>query len=250
MLKIAVPVDEGLFNEANERARTMSGSNGEGSPISKKNGGDADDFQFHRQYSHQIGHENLVSPIQQTSTSTQHKYPPGPPGIWSKPGTGNPLAYLIRSNGSPSPNGKASSIAKGDLHSPSGSSRSNSSLSPKLQQPQDQIIHNVLCTECCRLIVGTRWLCSNCPTVPAYNLCSDCEKSASIFHDPFHAFLRLTRNVEKKLPDVEHLLPRLYLSPSANENMNGERDGVGEEIQLRNLSLLDDENVEHKDVIW
>ncbi|BGP41167.1 hypothetical protein JCM10449v2_005138 [Rhodotorula kratochvilovae] len=100
--------------------------------------------------------------------------------------------------------------------------------------------HGVACQHCNRTIagpdgggtraapgggeVGVRWLCANCPTVPSYDLCPDCEPLSAHIHDPSHAFLRLTHPLRRPLPSVRALLPVLYLPSAAAPAPECERD--------------------------
>ncbi|GAA5987315.1 hypothetical protein JCM10908_001905 [Rhodotorula pacifica] len=94
--------------------------------------------------------------------------------------------------------------------------------------------HGVGCSHCGQLIptgpgeAGVRWLCGNCPTVPGYNLCSDCEQDSASIHDPSHAFLRLTHRLQRPLPSLSSgLVPLLYLpKPDGEEHANEARSVV------------------------
>ncbi|GAA5960636.1 hypothetical protein JCM8115_001776 [Rhodotorula mucilaginosa] len=95
--------------------------------------------------------------------------------------------------------------------------------------------HGVGCSHCGKLIPtgpgeeGVRWLCGNCPTVPGYNLCSDCELESPSIHDPSHAFLRLTHRLRRPLPSLNSgLVPLLYLPKQDDHDgqAEGQKNGV------------------------
>ncbi|KAL0571968.1 hypothetical protein V5O48_009994 [Marasmius crinis-equi] len=79
---------------------------------------------------------------------------------------------------------------------------------PVPEAPDDN--HTVFCNGCNQLIRGVRYQCASCSSSPtAYNLCSDCEKSSYILHDPHHIFFKLKRPVDRKIESTHPLVPRL-----------------------------------------
>ncbi|KAL0062876.1 hypothetical protein AAF712_010196 [Marasmius tenuissimus] len=66
-----------------------------------------------------------------------------------------------------------------------------------------------------QLIRGVRYQCASCPSSPtSFNLCSDCEKSSYITHDPYHIFFKLKRPVSKEIQSERPMVPRLYSQPA------------------------------------
>lgn len=103
--------------------------------------------------------------------------------------------------------------------------------------------HRVACNSCCRPITGNRWLCANCPTDPAYSLCSDCERGAHL-HDPMHAFIRIIYPLQKGLPRTHALIPIIYAPPALARRS----DSNGNEVELGTFHEAN--SVAHSNVIW
>ncbi|KAF9269126.1 hypothetical protein L218DRAFT_851452 [Marasmius fiardii PR-910] len=77
-----------------------------------------------------------------------------------------------------------------------------------VSEPDDN--HALFCNGCNKLIRGIRYQCASCPSSPtAYSLCSDCEKSSYILHDPSHIFFKLKRPVNRLIECEHGLVPPL-----------------------------------------
>lgn len=69
-----------------------------------------------------------------------------------------------------------------------------------------QFPKNVLtCSFCAGSVIGTRYICANCPIVTAdsrdgFNLCSSCELQSLKCHDPTHFFIKVRMN-----PTIAHI---------------------------------------------
>jgi len=77
-------------------------------------------------------------------------------------------------------------------------------------------IHPQACNACAKHIVGPRYQCLNCPSIPhGFNLCSDCETKSYKVHDPQHVFLKVPRPVEIPGPLESEfpIIPLLYKDP-------------------------------------
>ncbi|KAF8889281.1 hypothetical protein BD779DRAFT_1520749 [Infundibulicybe gibba] len=75
--------------------------------------------------------------------------------------------------------------------------------------------HNISCSACVKLIIGTRYQCGSCPSLPSgYSLCQDCEEKSHLVHDPNHIFFRLPRPVDRPLQSSSPLIRALYSTPA------------------------------------
>ncbi|KAF8239321.1 hypothetical protein L208DRAFT_1386173 [Tricholoma matsutake] len=75
--------------------------------------------------------------------------------------------------------------------------------------------HQLMCNGCGQKIIGIRYQCGNCSSLPrAYNLCSDCESHSYSVHDPMHVFFKLPRPVQHPIEFSFPLLPFLYKTPA------------------------------------
>lgn len=64
-------------------------------------------------------------------------------------------------------------------------------------------------------IVGFRYQCASCPSLPSsYNLCSSCERQSYVLHDPMHIFFKVPRPVQRPLESPTPFLPDLYKAPA------------------------------------
>ncbi|OCH91479.1 hypothetical protein OBBRIDRAFT_775021 [Obba rivulosa] len=74
--------------------------------------------------------------------------------------------------------------------------------------------HGMRCDACHQPIVGVRYQCASCPSLPkAFNLCTRCEERSYAVHDPTHIFFKLPRPVHRSLQSEYPMLTRLYLDP-------------------------------------
>ncbi|GBE89623.1 hypothetical protein BKA93DRAFT_759516 [Sparassis latifolia] len=74
--------------------------------------------------------------------------------------------------------------------------------------------HGIRCNGCNQNIVGNRYQCAECPSIPRpYNLCSLCEERSYIVHDPMHIFFKFPRPVDRPLQSEYPFIPRLYKAP-------------------------------------
>jgi hypothetical protein len=70
------------------------------------------------------------------------------------------------------------------------------------------------CGGCNELIVGVRYQCANCPSLPnAFNLCAVCEIRSHQLHDPMHAFFKIPRPLDKEIESSFPIVPILYKAP-------------------------------------
>lgn len=83
--------------------------------------------------------------------------------------------------------------------------------------------HSVPCSACGSEILGSRFLCANCPLKErpgsqGFNLCSNCEASSLELHDPSHFFLKIRSDGDRApalalnpyTENLKNLLPPLY----------------------------------------
>jgi len=71
--------------------------------------------------------------------------------------------------------------------------------------------HGLRCDSCSQMIIGTRYQCGNCPSIPhSYNLCELCDDKSYMVHDPTHVFFKLPRPVDHPVESTEPFLPVLY----------------------------------------
>ncbi|WVF65712.1 hypothetical protein IAT40_000443 [Kwoniella sp. CBS 6097] len=76
---------------------------------------------------------------------------------------------------------------------------------------RDSLDHGVRCGNCNEWIMGKRYQCANCPSLPqAFNLCTICELRSYRVHDPTHVFFKFDRPVHVPLRSSQPLLPLLY----------------------------------------
>ncbi|PWN36597.1 uncharacterized protein FA14DRAFT_4528 [Meira miltonrushii] len=81
--------------------------------------------------------------------------------------------------------------------STSGPSTSPTKIRTKTYAVRGQMPKNVLrCSFCAGSVIGTRYICANCPIVTidsrdGYNLCSSCELQSLRCHDPTHFFIKI-----------------------------------------------------------
>ncbi|EMD39291.1 hypothetical protein CERSUDRAFT_112939 [Gelatoporia subvermispora B] len=74
--------------------------------------------------------------------------------------------------------------------------------------------HGVRCDACSQPIVGVRYQCASCPSLPkAFSLCARCEERSYVVHDPMHIFFKLPRPVHRPLQSEYPMLTRLYIDP-------------------------------------
>lgn len=93
--------------------------------------------------------------------------------------------------------------------------------------------HGVRCGSCSQMIVGTRYQCGNCPSIPhPYNLCQSCDEKSYIVHDPTHIFFKLSRPVDRPVESSEPILPILYKYRVASAGLV---DGHDPKAYLRNV---------------
>lgn len=75
--------------------------------------------------------------------------------------------------------------------------------------------HQISCNQCRSPIVGVRYQCAHCPSLPtSYNLCTNCESRSYIIHDPMHIFFKLPRPVQHPIQSPFPLLTQLYRIPA------------------------------------
>ncbi|XP_076459408.1 uncharacterized protein LOC143292750 [Babylonia areolata] len=72
-----------------------------------------------------------------------------------------------------------------------GEGSDTASNPPAISTHRSGYVHEDIICDCCdREIVGTRYICGNCPN---YDLCEDCEDIQPSFHDHTHVFIKLRR---------------------------------------------------------
>ncbi|KAI9510526.1 hypothetical protein F5148DRAFT_976610 [Russula earlei] len=85
-----------------------------------------------------------------------------------------------------------------------------------LAEGEEDFVHLQVCNSCAEPIVGVRYQCLNCPSLPnSFNLCSDCEIKSHMVHDPMHIFLKIPRPVDMARPLESEfpIIPLLYRTP-------------------------------------
>jgi len=71
--------------------------------------------------------------------------------------------------------------------------------------------HGVKCDGCSQPIVGVRYQCGSCASLPtSYNLCSACEQLSYVVHDSTHVFFKLPKPVDRPIESILPVLPPLY----------------------------------------
>ncbi|KAH9975696.1 hypothetical protein BGW80DRAFT_1457279 [Lactifluus volemus] len=103
--------------------------------------------------------------------------------------------------------GSVSSISAGTVLYGSGVS----------EEIEEDYVHLQVCNSCSEPIIGIRYQCLNCPSLPySYNLCSDCELKSYDVHNPMHMFLKIPRPVDIPAPLESEfpIIPVLYRSPA------------------------------------
>ncbi|KAL0953370.1 hypothetical protein HGRIS_004607 [Hohenbuehelia grisea] len=74
--------------------------------------------------------------------------------------------------------------------------------------------HDTLCRGCNEPIIGIRYQCASCPSRPAaYSLCAHCEERSYELHNPYHAFFKLPRPVDRPISSEHPVIPPLYKAP-------------------------------------
>ncbi|KAI5477009.1 hypothetical protein MNV49_006967 [Pseudohyphozyma bogoriensis] len=119
---------------------------------------------------------------------------------------------------------------------------------PGSRDEMNNSFHNIVCQGCSRLIQGVRWICAQCGSTPTYDLCSSCEQSSHLIHNPLHCFLRITRPLQHALPPLSQLLPILY-DPSAparfesltsnGSSRSGSSEGLNDAVVLHQNVICD-----------
>ncbi|KAF8311396.1 hypothetical protein DL93DRAFT_2061136 [Clavulina sp. PMI_390] len=95
--------------------------------------------------------------------------------------------------------------------------------------------HHILCRSCNKSIIGLRYQCASCPSLPtAYNLCEDCEGISFTVHDPMHIFIKITRPVDRPIESAAPLLPPIYDIP-AGQDRDGNHYGEDFKGYLRSV---------------
>jgi len=85
--------------------------------------------------------------------------------------------------------------------------------------------HHIVCRACNRPIVGLRYQCASCPSLPSsYSLCEDCERISFTVHDPMHVFIKITAPVDRPIESAYPLLTPVYDIP-AGQDRDGNRYG-------------------------
>ncbi|KAL7421406.1 hypothetical protein Q5752_004291 [Cryptotrichosporon argae] len=112
------------------------------------------------------------------------------------------------STGARTPFGSGASVA-----SSHGTGHNSGRATPQARGWVDELDHNARCNNCNEWIMGRRFQCANCPSLPVpYNLCSICELRSYRIHDPRHVFFKFDRPVHIPLQSAGPLLPLLYKS--------------------------------------
>ncbi|KAF9519501.1 hypothetical protein BS47DRAFT_1379288 [Hydnum rufescens UP504] len=89
----------------------------------------------------------------------------------------------------------------------------------------EKLDHHISCRSCHRSIIGTRYQCASCHSVPSsYSLCSDCEKTSFAIHDAMHVFIKIPRPVDRPIESPLPLLVPVYDVP-AGQDRDGNRYG-------------------------
>ncbi|KAH9930304.1 uncharacterized protein B0H18DRAFT_1116990 [Fomitopsis serialis] len=74
--------------------------------------------------------------------------------------------------------------------------------------------HGVRCDACNERIIGVRYQCASCSSLPkAYSLCAKCEERSYVVHDSMHVFFKLHRPLDRPLQIEYPLVPRVYKYP-------------------------------------
>ncbi|KAF9454221.1 hypothetical protein P691DRAFT_692748, partial [Macrolepiota fuliginosa MF-IS2] len=102
--------------------------------------------------------------------------------------------------------------------------------------------HQLSCNNCRLAIVGVRYQCAHCPSIPAsFNLCANCEIRSHIIHDPMHIFFKLPRPVQRPIECTYPLLPQLYRVPAgAQTHLIRQNDPQAYLKQLKHESAICD----------
>ncbi|KXN92381.1 hypothetical protein AN958_06999 [Leucoagaricus sp. SymC.cos] len=102
--------------------------------------------------------------------------------------------------------------------------------------------HQLSCNSCHLPIVGVRYQCAHCPSIPAsFNLCANCESRSHIIHDPMHIFFKLPRPVQRPIESTYPLLPQLYRVPAgASTHLIRQSDPRAYLKQLKHESAICD----------
>ncbi|TDL21783.1 hypothetical protein BD410DRAFT_279074 [Rickenella mellea] len=112
---------------------------------------------------------------------------------------------------------RANSVMSSDMRTVVGS-RSGPRAGPSLTTPPQMSLpddHRIACKGCNHPIIGVRYQCATCPSVPSsYSLCSKCEARSYLLHDPMHVFFKLPRPVETPIESEYPIVPVLYTQPA------------------------------------
>ncbi|PCH36367.1 hypothetical protein WOLCODRAFT_108609 [Wolfiporia cocos MD-104 SS10] len=75
--------------------------------------------------------------------------------------------------------------------------------------------HGVRCSNCSEPIVGLRYQCATCISIPKpYSLCATCEERSYMIHDPMHVFIQFPRPLDRPLQVEVPLVPQVYKTPA------------------------------------
>lgn len=241
VLKITVPVvEDWLVDEATDRARMMSR---EGSSSRRRRSSGSGRHQGHGGGWGVSGYDGAPY-----HPHPHDNYPPPPPGFGPPPPHyfGPPPTHHNPHGGPSAPLYVLNSA--GQLQPQYGEMPLQPLALPGSSEAINRAVHQVLCRGCNRVIQGIRWLCAQCGSAPTFDLCSSCERSSHLIHNPLHCFLRITRPLQKALPPLLQLLPVLYdpTSPARFESLSssgssrsGSSEGINDAVVLHQNVLCD-----------
>ncbi|XP_061189059.1 next to BRCA1 gene 1 protein-like isoform X2 [Saccostrea echinata] len=89
----------------------------------------------------------------------------------------------------------------------------------------------VICDNCNKVVVGSRYKCCNCVD---YDLCEECENVSGV-HDPTHVFIKLRRPIRfrQKGPLMKQILYKAYRQPTSSEEKEETDENEAAAITLK-----------------
>ncbi|KAK4700126.1 hypothetical protein P7C70_g6126, partial [Phenoliferia sp. Uapishka_3] len=169
LLKISVPVqDDWFIDEASDRARMMTRSR-EGSSVRRRRSPRREVWSSRPGPSYdQWG----PPPPPLPPSGNYSPYGPPPPHYFPTSHRGGPNPYAVNLTGQ-----QYGGMPLQPLALPGSVDQLNT------------LVHQVMCRGCSKVVRGVRWMCAQCGTSPTFDLCSFCERSSHLIHNPLHCFL-------------------------------------------------------------